>query len=166
MIIRVILRPSSIFILAMFLLCACNDVRFHAYQSLRGEWLRSDTLQFAYCNASPSANDISAQVELRCDAEYIYRDLWVAVEMLSANSSCFFTDTLQIPIYDSEGVPQGSTVGVLRQLNASIDSIISLQPDDTLRVRIYHIMDDTLLRGIYDVGVKFAGCGRRQYAEN
>ena len=64
-----------------------------------------------------------------------------------------------------QGVPNGATAGLLRQLSIPVGNL-DVPSNDTLLLRIYPIMNDDVLPGIYNVGIKLVGCGRHQYEEN
>lgn len=160
------LRSSNIFLVTFLLvLCACDDVRFHCHHTLGGEWSYSDTLLFACYGAGRGDKELSANVELRCNSDYPYRELWIALENVSQEYSENLADTFSLPIYSMQGVPNGATAGLLRQLSIPVGNL-DVPSNDTLLLRIYPIMNDDVLPGIYNVGIKLVGCGRHQYEEN
>ena len=156
-----ILKPSNLLLALLILFAACDDVRLHTFHGLQGEWRATDTLEYVYANASADAlHDV--EVQLRCSSAYPVRELWLRVECLSGNIHS--VDTICCEIYDSLGRQQGSGTGMMRQTSHNV-GLRELQPSDTTRIKITHLMDKTI-EGVCDVGVRVCGRGRHQSLGN
>ena len=156
-----ILKPSNLLLALLILFAACDDVRLHTFHGLHGEWLPTDTLEYVYANATTDALH-ELEVQLRCSSAYPVRELWLRVECLS--SAVHSVDTLCCEIYDSLGRQQGSGTGLMRQTSHNV-GLRELQPSDTTRIRITHLMDKAI-EGVCDVGIRVCGCVRHQSSGN
>lgn len=145
------------------LLLSCEDKVLHEFRSVKDGWRRGDTLQFCLYEASERA--YSARIELRSDAGYSYRDVFLGVEVVAYDGSLLSSDSIVCPVYDDYGAHEGVTSGLLYQSH-SAEFCLPVICDDSLHIRIYHIMNDSVLKGINDVGIRLLRCGRRQFSEN
>lgn len=152
------------FFLLSFMNFACDGKLYHSFITLGGEWAKSDTLDFV-CNVQGNVKQYDANIELRCDSYFPYHDLWLRVVALSSSGESFYCDTVKCPVYGSDGSRNGSTIGQLWQLGVSIDAIPAYS-GDSLLIRVNHLMNDSVLTGIYDVGIRLSYSGRHPHAEN
>lgn len=150
-------RASSCLLLLVLLLLSCGGYSLHSYKSVGGEWYASDSLLFAVGDSVPTGDLF---VGVRYGAEYCYSNLFLQVTTIAGDTvlSC---DTVRCNIFDEKGHRNGSTAGALYQAEFFVASI-----EGARSIIIKHAMSDTLLRGVYDVGVKFAPRGRHQCAGN
>lgn len=157
---------TLVFSLVLLILAsACEDVRMHSFQSLQGDWSRFDTLEYA-CYA-PEGRDEAfvVDVQLRCEASYPYRELWLGVQCRADSVEYLSTDTLRCEIFDSLGRHNGTTGGVLYQTSHRL-GVLEFPKADTVRVRLYHLMDGESVEGVTDVGIKVTALSRRRFSEN
>ena len=163
--IRAAVKRLSFLLLTTLMLCACNDV-YHNFCSTKGEWKRNDTLRFEFFAPNDSKEKYyDARVEIRCTAEYPYKDLWMRIEADSKGYSSPYVDTLHCDIFDEAGRHNGATAGTLYQLSFPISSIPAAY-GDTLDISIIHIMDDEILKGVRDVGIRLSHPCQRQSSRN
>lgn len=157
-----------LFSTALLVLQSCEGTLFHSFRSVEGmAWSRYDTLEFIYSaggQGSPLAcADMS--LEVRHSSRYGFKYLTVRAEFLNGCDSIIAVDTLYCTIYDDNGLRNGSTAGILYQ-QQSEPVALSLPGADTLKIRLSHIMNEELLQGVCDVGVRLvepsAPC-RRQF---
>lgn len=146
---------------AGLLLASCDGTLFHAYRSVGGAWHKSDTLFFNNISGSCDVQVLELSVGVRHSAAYPYKDLWLQIEGLLGDSVVEL-DTLCCRIYDGDGRLEGSTAGALYQAEYFCKT---LSWGNNRAVRINHIMGDTVLCGVYDVGIRLASPCRRQHAE-
>lgn len=140
----------------MLLLYSCDGSLVHSYRSTGGEWHRNDTLAFENIRLYKEMPSIGLYAGVRCSAAYPYKDLWLQVELLCGDSAAVvLRDTVQCAIYDTDGRHHGTTAGTLYQSEHFVDSL-ELPHNTAFDVRITHLMRDTLLRGVYDVGIRLA----------
>lgn len=140
------------------LVSSCDAVVYHKFETVGDGWRRNDTLMYRIATSPHLSGACDAEVELRCTSEYPYKDLWLYVE-LSTDSSVIECDTLQCFIYDDNGVINGSTAGLLYQMSFSIP-VSPVVSEDTLNMRVVHVMADEPLYGVKDVGIKLLRSGR------
>lgn len=151
----VLLRLRLLFA-AVVLLTSCDGTVYHRFESIDGgRWAKEDTLSFIYDGGTSLAADagIAVAVQLRYAAAYKYRNVVVRVESFGTGAEVLSVDTLCCEIYDDDGRRLGSTAGTMYQ-NGSDAVVVPATCADTLFLKVSHIMDEGVLPGIFDVGVK------------
>lgn len=132
-------------LLALFLtFSACqNKTYYHSYQSAStAGWHKNDTFVYTLSNAiNPS--DYDYEIGIRHKDTYKYRDLWLTINQ----------DTLHLYLADSIGNWKGKGIGNTRQLTSSW-KINNLPEDSIAAFRMIHIMKDSILPDILDVGLQ------------
>ena len=158
--------PSSIVLLLVSaLLLACGGHSLHSYQSVGGEWHRGRSLSFVQDSASCTAADtLALYVGVRYSAAYKYRNLCLQVTGIVGYDSIISRDTICCDIYDAAGHHNGSTAGALYQAEYYVAPVPAPR-NIAHTIRLQHIMQDSLLQGIYDVGIRLVPLGRHQCAE-
>ena len=146
---------------AAMLLMSCDSL-FHRYYGVGGCWPSSDTLTFTYTPKNESKLCCQLDVELRNSSDYKYKELFLRVERFSKIGRDTIVDTLRCELYDDSGHIRGTTAGILRQTSFPVDTM-EIQPNDTLTIRVSHLMDDKELQGVSDVGIRLSHCDRRQF---
>lgn len=155
---------NSLFGCLLALLSACGGILQHEYRSVGGEWSSRDTLLFANNRQGDSlSTSLDIYVGVRYNANYPYRKLWLEVENYACDT-LIQRDTLCCDIYDSDGRMNGTIVGTLYQ-NEYYLSTTDIPYSKIHNIRIRHIMADSLLPGIYDVGIKLASPCPNRYEE-
>ena len=149
-------KASSLILL--LLLCACDNTLYHKFHNIEDGWSSSDTLTYTICDPLAGSHICDAYIELRTTADYPYRKLWLRAERENAHGSMRATDTICCEIFDSTGIHNGSTAGLLYQTRHRLPQI-ELNPTDTVTIEITHIMDGNV-SGVRSVGVKAERCGR------
>ncbi len=157
---------SNLFLFVLFLFAtACEDVRVHSFRSLSGDWSVFDTLQYACCAPAGRNESFMIDVQLRSKPSYPYRELWLGVQCVADSSGLLSTDTLRCELFDSLGRHSGTTGGILYQTSHRLGTR-EFPKADTVRVRLYHLMDCEVVEGIADVGVRITALSQRQFSEN
>ena len=152
---------NALLFIAALLLAACDGTLHHCYRSVGGAWHKSDTVEFSLPIAA--GDSLELYVGVRCSSAYAYKDLWLQVGCF-AGDTLVGCDTLCCPIFDKDGRRNGSTAGVLYQ-SEYFFKVQKFAGDRPRAVRLHHLMSDSLLRGVYDVGVRLASPGRHRCAE-
>jgi gliding motility-associated lipoprotein GldH len=150
---KTILQKASSILVMLFLICACDGTLFHSFSSLDGVWERDSAVVFAYGNPYHSSDVCALQVEMRTDASYCYKNLVVRADIFNRSDSLLSSDTLAVPVYGNEGHRIGATAGMLYQQKSDA-RLQSISFRDSVTIRLYHLMPDTALKGVYDVGVR------------
>lgn len=140
-------------VLSLLLLCSCEGVLFHEFRPAgKSGWNRFDTLEFVYDKSLVKDTAVLISVDTRTAASYPYKDIIVAIEVLDTTGAVFSKDTLSCPVYYDDGRRRGHTAGILYQQSgepAEIDL-----PHQKNMLHVTHLMADTLLKGVYDIGIK------------
>ena len=112
-------------------------------------WANTDTVCFdiPVCNGGRFAETIG----LRAVISYPYQSITLCIEQ-SAQQGISLTDTATIEIYNQKGRPTGKSLD-RRQYEIPLRHIDILD-NDTLHVKIHHIMSDAELQGVTDVGFR------------
>ena len=120
-----------------------NNTYYHSYQSAStAGWHKNDTFVFSLPNTI-SPLDYEYEIGIRHKDTYKYRDIWLSIN----------EDTLHLYLADSIGNWKGKGIGNTRQLSSSWDSNISAK-DSISEFRIIHIMKDSILSDIQDIGLQ------------
>lgn len=147
-------------LLAVLLLASCDGTVYHQFREVDGDgWNVTDTLQFHYEGSGRSTKAVQMAVQVRYGSAYKYKDLYLRVETLLADSALLSVDTLCCPIYDDNGRRLGSTAGSIYQ-NESQNVLLDASCADTLLLKVSHIMADESLQDVFDVGVELTGVNR------
>lgn len=148
----------------MLALFSCDGSLVHSYRSVGGEWHKGDTVLLADTLIYDAPDFVELFAGVRCSAAYRYKDLWLLVEVLSADAgSVVSRDTVRCAIYDDDGRLNGATAGVLYQTEHYVTSL-GTSYCNPFHIRLTHLMSDSLLHGVYDVGVRLVSPCRRLFA--
>lgn len=152
-----LLRNSIWLLLTGYLIVACNEnTVYHSYRSIPSEgWRKSDTL-FFNIPVKDSLEHLHLSVEIRNKSNYAYRNLYLSVSHNLEDSMVWKTDTLLLMLADKEGKWSGTGWGSLFQSTLPIGSVVVQHPGN-YTFKIAHRMQDELLKGINDIGVKIEG---------
>lgn len=150
---------SSTLLLAVALLLSCDGTVYNRFVPVENEgWGICDTITYtsegtAIGNVEPN---MGLCVQVRYDASFKYKELWFRTETTDlADSSLVSVDTLCCVVYDDDGCHKGRSAGALYQNESDVVRLPVLS-SDTLMIRLSHIMSDSCLVGIRDVGIKLA----------
>lgn len=159
-IIRTLLRVSSI--LLMLFLCSCENILYHDFRSVPEKWESGDTISFTICDPISGSHNCNAFVELRCNALYPYKKLWLRARVAGRDGVSI--DTICCEIFDSLGRQRGTTAGLLYQTRHKL-APMRLLADDTVTISLTHLMNEGVV-GVSDVGIRVEHCGRHLPSEN
>lgn len=150
-------RIKYLLLLTVLVLASCDGTVYHSFKQVSNKaWSPSDTLSFVYegVDGRGDGNALKICAQIRHNAGYRYKNLLLRVETMDmCDSSLVSVDTLCCRIFDDSGRRLGSTAGTLYQ-NSSGEIIVDASPSDTLLMRLSHIMADSTLAGVCDVGIK------------
>ena len=145
--------------LAAMVLLSCDGTVYHSFKEVDSRsWSPCDTLSFVYegSDRHGGENAMNLSVQVRYNADYKYKNLLMRVETMNMTDSALLSvDTLCCRIYDDNGRRLGSTAGTLYQ-SGSAEVFVNASSDDALLLRLSHIMADSALLGVCDVGVKLS----------
>lgn len=145
-------------LLSVFAVISCGDTLFHRFKQVENEvWCAQDTIEFLYQGfLGESECGIDASFEMRHTAAYGNRFLNVRMELLDATDRhLLHADTFSCEVYDEYGRYNGETAGGLFQLSGDMLPL-PVSSNDTVIVRLMHIMDCANLKGVLDVGLRLS----------
>lgn len=145
----------------LILATSCEDVRLHTFHSLGGEWKATDTLEYIYAPGIKN-EPCMIDVQLRSEASYPFSELWIGVQCRADSAGVLSTDTLRCEIFDSLGRHCGTTGGTLYQTSHQL-GVREFPGGDTVRIRLYHLMEGSSVKDITDAGIKVTALAPRQF---
>lgn len=127
--------------LPILILAACqNNIIYHSYAPVPLDgWDKSDTLVYTLPNSIPAGN-YEAEIGIRYQESYPYRDIWLEVSHNTKDTLTYVTDTLQLFLVDEAGNKTGNGLCGLYQCDLPYKaSILSVQKEaHVLPHRPYH----------------------------
>ena len=137
-------RTVYVLLVLLLAITACqNNTYYHSYQSAStAGWHKNDTFVYSLPTLINSM-DYDYEIGIRHKDTYKYRDLWLTINQ----------DTLHLYLADSIGIWQGKGIGNTKQLTLPWKNNQSSQ-DSIDKFRIVHIMRDSILPDILDIGLQ------------
>lgn len=156
-------RLNNLFLVWMLLLFAsCQEpIRYHSYQPVSSTgWDREDTLSYLFLSPLPNG-DYEMQIGMRHIESYPYRDIWLGLRTNWEGDSLYHTDTLHLYLADERGDWYGTGMGGVVQF-AQKESVTWSLRDSISKpvIQIFHLMNDSVLKGISDVGIRLSVASR------
>ena len=145
----------------LILATSCEDVRLHTFHSIDGEWKATDTLDYTFAPGIKN-EAYMIDVQLRSEASYPFSELWIGVQCRADSAGVLSTDTLRCEIFDSLGQHRGTTGGTLYQTSHQL-GVREIPGGDTVRIRLYHLMESSIVKDITDAGIKITALSPRQF---
>ena len=142
--------------LPILILAACqNNIIYHSYAPVPLDgWDKSDILVYTLPNSIPAGN-YEAEIGIRYQESYPYRDIWLEVSHNTKDTLTYVTDTLQLFLVDEAGNKTGNGLCGLYQCDLPYKASIPIRTEGSARTfRIVHIMTDNPLTGISDIGIR------------
>ncbi len=138
-----------------------NSTVYHTYQPTteRG-WLSKDTLYYAL-PTDILPNNFKLNIGIRHTELYPYKDIWVEV---GCKENPAKKDTFHLYLTDQKGHWTSNTTGRLYQCNFDKGNLNLSSQDSTLY--IIHLMSDSILTGIHDMGIRLSLPSRINTEEN
>lgn len=147
-------QKSRLFIILLMIgVCSCQDnILYHSYQptSTVG-WLKDDTLSFEFqLIKQPTICELD--MGIRHGETYPYQDIWICLNHNLEDSTIYKTDTIHIHLTNQTGDWAGKGIGNIKQYTTHLRTL-QLTNKSGNDVKINHIMQDSLLQGINDIGI-------------
>ena len=147
-----------LFIICMMLLPSCmpQGVRYHSYVPVPYQWKATDTVCIVLPD-SMTADRYHMTVEVRNTAIYDYSDLWLAMQKRCVADGIERTicDTLHLKLIDDRGRWYNeSSVGVHYQSSHPMGDMLIKEAEYSYEFRFWHLMSDSTLLGISDIGIR------------
>ena len=133
-------------------LASCNrkTIYNHYNHTPMEGWEASDTLLFVVGSIAETAL-YSETIGLRTSSSYPFKELTLVVNQQIMPAGTLLSDTLRCRLTDEDGNPLAHGFNFYE--SAFPLRSISLNPGDSLTVRIHHYMRRELIPGIADIGV-------------
>lgn len=148
-----LLRASRVF-LCLLMLCSCDGTVMHGFSvSVGPSWERGEAVEYMFDGSARRYDNLDLSVEAIATASYRFKELAVRAEYLTAGDSLLGCDTFHIEVFNDEGRRTGATAGLLYQLKSQAKPV-GFAVEDTLFIRLNHVMNSDTLKGITDVGIK------------
>ena len=139
----------------------------HSYHSFAHEvWEMQDTVDFEVTTAD-SLIHYTLAIDLRNTNDFPYQDLPIFITCTEGDSLPLLTDTLSLSLANESGSWRGKGMGGLYQTTHHA-GMLHFSHTGSHHIRIAHLLPDTLLKGISDIGIRLeevnAYRDRHQYA--
>ena len=151
---------NKVLLCLLFVLTACqSNTLYHSYQPVSNTgWLKGDSLSFQLPDTlAPGKYEI--QIGIRHLESYPYRDIWLGISQNWEDSTLYRTDTLHLYLADEKGQWHGNGIGGMMQFIQK-PPMLWIQPDSVSNrsIMIHHLMSDSILKSIHDIGLKIIAC--------
>jgi gliding motility-associated lipoprotein GldH len=135
---------------------ACNrSVRYSENYSLEdGKWSMYEPAKYS-CAIDDTVKTYNIALSLRTSPEYPYRNIYLFI-LTTFPSGTVITDTLQAMVTDEKGEWLGRGAGEIRELSIPYKSNVYFPESGEYHFRVIHGMRDTILNGVYDMGMKIS----------
>lgn len=146
-------RFIGVLLCAGLLLASCTvSTVYHDYRSLAAAgWRATDTIDF-HVPVADSAGLYFLSVEARNNNHYPYQSLPLSIACMEGDSLLLYTDTVVLTLASSQGRWEGSGWGGLYQTSQPVVTL-SFPRSGMYHVRISHLLPDSIVAGIYDIGI-------------
>ena len=116
--------------LPILILAACqNNIIYHSYAPVPLDgWDKSDTLVYTLPNSIPAGN-YEAEIGIRYQESYPYRDIWLEVSHNTKDTLTYVTDTLQLFLVDEAGNKTGNGLCGLYQCDLPYKASIPIRTE-------------------------------------
>ena len=154
---RLQLPISKVIGCLLFLLTACQgNIIYHSYQPINQEgWYRNDTLIFYLDSCLTNNTPKELQVGIRHTDSYSYKDIWIGLLPINKDSVCIGkTDSIHLYLTNPNGAWKGTGIGESKLFTHT--SSYLPETDSIFGFKIIHLMQDTPLRSISNVGIRLA----------
>ena len=143
-----------LWLLTTTIMGGCSSHTTHrAYHSFaHEEWKMQDTISL---NVTPtdSLADYTLDIEIRNSNNYPYEDLPISIICTEGDSLLLLNDTLLLNLADEYGRWKGKGIGGLYQTEYHAGKLHIMHAGRHC-IRISHLLPDTLLKGISDIGIR------------
>ena len=150
------MRINSFLIICFSLLMAScqNNTKYHSYRSTSTNgWHKGDTLIYQL-PATLEKGIYAIEIGVRHNSNYKYRNLWVEITENLSSSKGVKRDSIQLILADKSGKWIGTGISGLYQNDSIINKTFKVEYSYKPNIYVRHIMRDSNLKGISDVGIK------------
>lgn len=134
--------------------CDRNVYYSENYSLEDGEWSMYDPARYT-CPAEDTVSIYNIEFSLRTSTEYPYRNIYLFV-LTTFPSGTTITDTLHAMVTDEKGRWLGKGTGDIRELTIPFKNDVYFPETGDYHFRVVHGMRDTVLKGVYDMGMRIS----------
>ena len=150
------IRPTLIICtitIAMALLASCNrNIIYNQYQSTNIDcWKKTDTLLYNIGTLNVSGT-YSYELGLRTTTTYPFTNICIVVEQENIKKNDVTKDTINCELTSSEGNTKNTGLGYKQYVFPLASKVMA--ENDSIRIKVYHIMATDSITGISDVGIR------------
>jgi gliding motility-associated lipoprotein GldH len=147
-------------LLAIILISACsrNTMYSDVVKMKNAQWSMYDAANFS-CPVSDTTGIYNVSLSVRTSSEYPYRNLFLFV-ITTFPAGTTVTDTIQGMLTDEKGEWIGKGAGDIREVTIPYKSNIYFPEKGEYHFRVIQGMRDTLLEGVYDIGMKISSVSK------
>lgn len=143
-----------LFLLGLLLFCSCNwgKTVYHRYTSVGRSWEQNSPVTFDLSELR-SGKNYQLFIDVRYTGAYPYRDLYLEVLHNLEKSDLIVADTFRLLLGNERGLPVGVGLTGLYQYESLVKTFV-LDGGENTTVVLKHLMQDSLLFGVTDVGIR------------
>lgn len=145
---------AALSILVLLTSCGRNILYSDVVKMKDEEWSMYDPANFS-CPVNDTTGSYNVSFSVRTSTEYPYRNLFLFV-VTTFPSGTTLTDTVQGMLTDEKGEWLGKGVGDIREVAIPYKSNVFFPEAGEYHFRVIHGMRDTVLNGVYDIGLKIS----------
>lgn len=134
--------------------CGRNTLYSDVVKMDNAKWSMYDPAGFA-CNVRDTTGSYNVSLSVRTSTDYPYRNLYLFV-VTTFPSGTSLTDTVQGILTDEKGEWLGKGAGDIREVVIPFKSNVFFPEAGEYHFRVIHGMRDTVLTGVYDIGMKIS----------
>jgi gliding motility-associated lipoprotein GldH len=143
---------AVIMLAVVTLSCDRNTLFSETYRIEGRQWSMYDPADYN-CTIGDTVSTFNIDLSVRTSTGYPYRNMYLFI-VTTFPSGTTVTDTLQAMITDEKGKWLGKGAGDLRELTIPYKLNVWFPEMGEYHFRIIHGMRDTVLNGVYDMGMK------------
>lgn len=135
--------------------CDRNTLFSDNYRIDDRQWSMYDPARYT-CSIGDTVSTFNIDLTVRTSTDYPYRNMYLFI-VTSFPSGTTVTDTLQAMVTDGKGRWLGKGAGDLRELTIPYKTNVFFPEEGEYHFSVIHGMRDTLLKGVYDMGIRISG---------
>lgn len=150
------IRLDFLLLCAIFFLSCQQETAYFSFQSVPPTgWTKKDTLVFAL-PSTLNPGQYHMDLGVRHTSQYAYRDLWIYIQLNSADSiSPIKAERAQLILAQKDGKWNGTGISGKYQCLIAYPTPIDISPNDSVKeIKIIHAMLDNPLYEIKDIGIR------------
>lgn len=143
---------TGIMLAVITISCHRNTIFSDNYRIEERQWSMYDPASYT-CTIDDTVSTFNIDLSVRTSTDYPYRNMYLFIST-TFPSGTTVTDTLHTMITDEKGKWLGRGAGDLRELTIPYKSNVYFPEMGEYHIKIIHGMRDTMLKGVYDMGLK------------